>query len=192
MWKYFYNLLLEFDKSISIIEGGKLLKNSTGRKLLEQIYGKGCFMERAGIREITPEQEQKLRKIKGFKKIDRTISYHHIKERSIGGEVSVENGANLAVYNHQWLHEQPPEVRKQINKKLQDFKYLVDSLSMVVDKHGMNIIDKKTFSMDNSEPLVIPVKTYKVVKEGDTIKRDFNRAKIKKETQKMIEEELYR
>ena len=60
------------------------MKNSTGRKLLEQRYGKGCFMERAGIRKITPEQEEKYKKIFGFKKLDRTISYHHIKERSKG------------------------------------------------------------------------------------------------------------
>ena len=32
------------------------MKNSTGRKLLEQRYGKGCFMERAGIRKITPNE----------------------------------------------------------------------------------------------------------------------------------------
>lgn len=51
---------------------------------MEQRYGKGCFMERAGIRKITPEQEKKLKKIKGYKKIDRTISYHHIKQRSQG------------------------------------------------------------------------------------------------------------
>lgn len=67
------------------IKGVLLLKNSTGRKLLEERYGKGCFMERAGIRKITPEQEEKYKKIFGFKKLDRTISYHHIKERSKGG-----------------------------------------------------------------------------------------------------------
>lgn len=38
------------------------MKNSTGRRLLEQRYGKGCFMERAGIRIITEEEEQKLKK----------------------------------------------------------------------------------------------------------------------------------
>ena len=93
------------------------MKNSTGRKLLEQKYGKGCFMERAGIRKITPTEEKKLKKIKGYKKLDRTISYHHIKEKSKGGEVSIDNGANLAVYNHQWLHQQPPEIIEDIKKR---------------------------------------------------------------------------
>ena len=32
------------------------MKNRQGRKILEQIYGEGCFMERAGIRKITPEE----------------------------------------------------------------------------------------------------------------------------------------
>ena len=37
--------------------------------MLEARYGKGCFMERAGIRKISKEEEQKmLRTIKGFKK----------------------------------------------------------------------------------------------------------------------------
>ena len=98
------------------------MKNRTCRKLLEQRYGKGCFMERAGIRKITLEEEQELKKIKGYKKFNRQITYHHIKQKSLGGEVSISNGANLAAYNHEWLHQQPPEVIDEINQKLQDFK----------------------------------------------------------------------
>ena len=99
------------------------MKNRQGRKILEQIYGEGCFMERAGIRKITPEEEKLFKKtIKGFKKLDRTITYHHIRERHNGGKVTIENGANLAAYNHAWLHQQSPEVRNSINRQLQEFK----------------------------------------------------------------------
>ena len=66
------------------------MKNKTGKRLLEKRYGKGCFMERAVIRERTPEQEAEYRRtIRGFKKLDRTITYHHIKEKRNGGKVSI-------------------------------------------------------------------------------------------------------
>ena len=42
------------------------MKNKEGRKLLEEKYGEGCFMERAGIRKITPAQEQKMKRTKAF------------------------------------------------------------------------------------------------------------------------------
>lgn len=167
------------------------MKNSTGRKLLEQRYGKGCFMERAGIRKITPEQEKKLKKIKGYKKIDRTISYHHIKQRSQGGEVSIENGANLAVYNHEWLHRQPPEVIDSINRRLQEFKISIDLAEMRIDKEGVKAKRITMFNFDSHDCLEIPLYD-NTEKDLERKKGKFNRAKVKRETEKIIEEELYK
>lgn len=167
------------------------MKNSTGRKLLEQRYGKGCFMERAGIREITPEEEIKLRKITGYKKLDRTISYHHIKEKSKGGEVSIDNGANLAVYNHEWLHQQPPEIIEDINNKLQDFKASIDLARLEIGEEGLNIEKVLSMNFDMEDTISIPL--YDNTPEiQEKRHKKFNRAEVKRETSKLIEEELYR
>lgn len=170
------------------------MKNSTGRMLLEQRYGKGCFMERAGIRKITPEQEKELRRtIKGFKKLDRRITYHHIKEKCKGGEVSVENGANLAAYNHEWLHRQSPEVKDEINRQLQEFKLNIDLAVLEARKNGLQI-ETKSIIPDFSETIEIPV--YDMPKRkgrhGKKKQQDFNRAKVKRETEQMIKEEFER
>lgn len=168
------------------------MKNSTGRKLLEERYGKGCFMERAGIRKITKEQEQQMkRKIKGFKKLNRQITYHHIKEKSKGGEVSIENGANLAAYNHEWLHKQPPEVVREVNKKLQEFKESIDLMSLEVDDNGVKVEKISSLKFDMSDCISIPVYSDPVINE-EKGKKAFNRAKVKKETQDLIDEELGR
>lgn len=167
------------------------MKNSTGRKLLEQRYGKGCFMERAGIREITPEEETKLRKITGYKKLDRTISYHHIKEKSKGGEASIDNGANLAVYNHEWLHQQPPEIIEDINNKLQDFKASIDLARLEIGEEGLNIEKVLSMNFDMEDTISIPL--YDNTPEiQEKRHKKFNRAEVKRETSKLIEEELYR
>ncbi len=167
------------------------MKNSTGRKLLEQKYGTGCFMERAGIRKITPEEEKAFKKIKGFKKFDRTISYHHIRERSKGGEVSIENGANLAVYNHQWLHQQPPEVIAAINNRLQQFKWEIDMAKIQVTDRGVETDKLKSFEIDMSDTIDIPLYD-NTIEDIEKRHKKFNRAEIKRETLKQIEEELYR
>ena len=167
------------------------MKNSTGRKLLEQRYGKGCFMERAGIRKINPTEEKKLKKIKGYKKLDRTISYHHIKEKSKGGEVSIDNGANLAVYNHQWLHQQPPEVIEDINNKLQDFKASIDLARLEIGEEGLNIEKVLSINFDIEDTISIPLYDNTPEIEEKRHKK-FNRAEVKRETSKLIEEELYR
>lgn len=166
------------------------MKNKEGRKLLEEKYGEGCFMERAGIRKITPAQEQKMKRtIKGFKKLDRTISYHHIKERKDGGKVTIENGANLAAYNHAWLHQQSPEVKAEINRKLQEFK-------MSIDIAEISCEDK--VASKNSQHIEFDLTEYTSIKAYDNTEKDeerrrrkFERAKKKRETMRMVEDELY-
>lgn len=158
--------------------------------MLEQIYGEGCFMERAGIRCITSEEEQMMKKrIKGFKKLDRTISYHHIRERHEGGKVTIENGANLAAYNHAWLHQQSPEVKNSINRQLQEFKMSIVKMSF--DETGLReeiIADQVPLKQDK----YISIKAYDNTEyDLEKRKQKFNRAKAKQETQKLIDEILY-
>lgn len=168
------------------------MKNKTGRILLEQRYGKGCFMERAGIRKITPEEEKELkRKIRGFKKLRRGITYHHIKQRKDGGEVSIENGANIAEYNHEWLHKQSPEVRDEINRRLQEFKLKIDLANMRTTQSGIKCESAQTIDLDLDD--TITIKAYdNTEKDIEKRKQRFNRAKSKRETKLIIDEELYR
>lgn len=60
------------------------MSNKKARQELERIYGKGCMMEKAGIR-----------KIKGIKKQDRQITYHHLRPKHLGGQATVENRSKL-------------------------------------------------------------------------------------------------
>ena len=166
------------------------MKNKTGKKLLEKRYGKGCFMERAGIREITPEQEAEYKRtIRGFKKLDRTITYHHIREKRNGGKVSIENGANLAAYNHQWFNAQTPEVQAKINNQLQQFKFKIDMVRMAVGDEGLEF-DKINVDIDMSDTIEIPVYDNSILEEKEVKRPKFNRAKVKRQTQKLIEEDI--
>lgn len=56
------------------------MSNKKARQALEKIYGKGCMMEKAGIRKIT-----------GVKKQNRQITYHHLRPKHLGGQATVEN-----------------------------------------------------------------------------------------------------
>lgn len=56
------------------------MSNKKARQALEKLYGKGCMMERAGIRKIA-----------GVKKQDRQITYHHLRPKRLGGQATVEN-----------------------------------------------------------------------------------------------------
>ena len=93
--------------------------NKSARIELERIYGKGCMIERAGIRYIPVE---KRRKIKGYSRDQEKLTYHHILERKDGGKATVENGAEVKAYNHAWLHSLPEDKKQEVNQKLQDFK----------------------------------------------------------------------
>ena len=166
------------------------MKNKTGKRLLEKRYGKGCFMERAGIREITPEQEAEYRRtIRGFKKLDRTITYHRIREKSNGRKVSIENGANLAAYNDQWFNTQSPEVQAKINNQLQQFKFKIDMVRMSVGDDGLEF-DKINVDVDMSDTIEIPVYDNSVLEEKEFKRPKFNRAQVKRQTQRLIEEDI--
>lgn len=168
------------------------MKNSECRRLLEKRYGKGCFMERAGIRKITPEEEEKMKRtIKGFKRLDRRMTYHHIKEKSRGGKATIENGANLAAYNHQWLHQQPEDVKDEINERLQAFKFEIDTAILQAKENGVEVEGSQEIQIDFGDTFDIPV--YDVPKDRRKKKAgEFNRAKVKRETQKIVDEEFNR
>ena len=155
------------------------MKNREARNLLKEIYGDGCFMERAGIR------------IRKAKTLDRTISYHHLKRRCDGGETSIENGANLANYNHQWLHEQSEKTQREINQILKDFKYRLDLARLEINENRIKI---KKIDLDsiNSEIITIPAFDNSKLSEKEYYRLMYLRKKANNSIYKRKEEEYER
>ena len=158
--------------------------NKRARMKLERIYGKICMIEAAGIRCI-PISER--RKIKGYKKYDDMITFHHIREKCKGGDATPDNGALVKGYNHQWLHSLPEEEKQAVNKKLIEFK--ISALAFT--EKGIQPTSQPvtlTLDVDSSDCITIPV--YDVTKEDLAKRKKFNRARVKRETEQFIEEEL--
>lgn len=133
------------------------MSNKKARQALERIYGKGCMMERAGIRKIV-----------GVKKQDRQITYHHLRPKRLGGQATVENGANLAKYNHEWLEKLSVQQREKINEKLRAYK------ASVIEFNTDGVVQAKEISIDMTECIEIPLK--------------YNRAKLKQDLRRRLEE----
>ena len=133
------------------------MSNKKARQELERIYGKGCMMEKAGIRKIT-----------GVKKQDRQITYHHLRPKRLGGQATVENGANLAKYNHEWLEKLSVQQREKINNQLRAYK------ASIIEFNTDGVIQAKEISIDMSDCIEIPLK--------------YNRAKLKRDLRKRLEE----
>lgn len=93
--------------------------NSSARKRLQRVFGKICFIEELGIRNIPMEER---RKIKGYNKYQDKITYHHIKEKSKGGKATFENGALIKGYNHSWFHTLSEADKQKINNAMLEFK----------------------------------------------------------------------
>ena len=156
--------------------------NKNARQRLEKIFGKICMIEEIGIRKIPKEQR---RKIKGYTKYDDVITYHHIKEKHEGGKATEENGALIKGYNHRWLHTLPEEQKEKINNSIIEFK------ATVLQTTGKTIQADSKLSITLEEPSddFITIQLEDITPEIQN-KRHFNRAKIKRETQRRIEQEL--
>lgn len=158
--------------------------NKKARQALERIYGKGCFIERMGIRSIA-----------GAKTIDKQITYHHLRKREHGGETSVENGANLAWGNHKWLHSLPPKKQADLNNQIRAWKlnFLVMNGRGEVQNGG-----QLTFPHLTSADDCIIIEAEDTTKEQyeeleqqkEQRKRKFNRAQVKREWKKQMKEDL--
>lgn len=100
------------------------MKNKTIRTIMQMLYGKECFVEKLGIR------------ICGAKTLDHTITYHHITPVAEGGETTIQNGALIARYNHDWLHKEPIYIQDEINEMFQDYKSNCKFAKLIVREDG--------------------------------------------------------
>lgn len=162
--------------------------NKGVRQALIRKFGKICMIEEAGIRKIPLSQRRKL---KGYKKSDDQITYHHLRAKRNGGKATEENGALVKGYNHQWLERLPEEEREAINNRLREFK--LNFSGIAITDNGIETIESGIipleFDFKDNDTIVIPVfdnqKSDKKKKQ-----KPKTRAQIKKETQERIAEDL--
>lgn len=159
--------------------------NKSARQELERLFGKKCMIEELGIRYI-PKKER--RKIKGYTKYDECLTFHHIKEKHNGGKSTAENGALVRGYNHRWLHSLPDYQKEQINQALQQYKLTLLAKRLEADESGQirEVTAEIPLEFDTKDFIEIPIFDTKEKPQ----KRKFNRAKVKREFQKQVDEAL--
>ena len=177
--------------------------NSKARRRLEKIYGKGCMFKKAHIEEQI-EALQTKRVIKSYKvflketrytgkkirQLEGNMTYHHLRHRSEGGKTDVENGAIVNEMAHRYIHSLPREDEEVINNMLRKFK--IQGGTLIATEQGLQIQDSFGIDLDyelNDED-VITIPVYDNTKEDYIKRQKFNRAKVKRETQRFIDDEL--
>lgn len=147
-------------------------KNTKVKRKLIALYGAECFIDKLHLRP--PEDKPRRYTSKGELKRMKTLTYHHMKERSKGGPTTIENGAILSVENHEWFNKQPPEVQAELNKRFKEYKEY-----------------KVVYSDDVKVDFEIHATIFEI-DERARIKPQYNRAKEKEKLRRRIEEEYDR
>lgn len=88
-----------------------MASNKATRELMYQLYGKKCM--HCGY---TPKGSHTKKKCKN------PLTYHHMIEKSKGGETSVENGAILCTRCHTWFNQQNTHTQQQLNDSFRKYK----------------------------------------------------------------------
>jgi len=145
--------------------------NKSAKNKLIELYGEECFIEKLHLR---PKGCKEKYKSKGQYKRMKQLTYHHIVKKEHGGRATVENGALLSAENHSWLHKQTPTKQAELNRIFQEYKL------GILEMHNGRVIQSQVLDLDFNmqEYDVIPV-------YPDD--RKYNRAKVKKETERIIE-----
>lgn len=141
--------------------------NKNAKQELIKRYGAECFIEKLHLRKDTTPRRYTS---KGQKKRMKQLTYHHIKMKKDGGKATVENGALLSAENHSWFHQQSPQAQGYMNAMFQEYKKQADECTVVfVDELDL--------------PFEVRTIEFSIDERGK-----FNRAKEKRETQKIIDE----
>lgn len=149
--------------------------NKRAKEELIRRYGAECFIEKLKLRK---DLGKKRYKGKGQKARMKQLTYHHIKMKKDGGKATVENGALLSAENHAWFHQQTQQDQSRMNEMFQEYKKQYQECQVVF--------------VDDLE-LSFQVKVMEFhIDEREQKKEKYNRAKEKREFQKMVDEELDR
>ena len=72
-----------------------------------------------GYKVFVSEKRYKAKKIR---KLETTMTYHHLEHNADGGKTNVENGAVVNELAHRYLHSLPRQDEEIINDMLRDYK----------------------------------------------------------------------
>ncbi|MGN1327648.1 MAG: hypothetical protein ACI4VQ_06225 [Clostridia bacterium] len=144
--------------------------NKRAKQRLIELYGEECFIDKLHLRK----GNNKKYKSNGQRKRMKQLTYHHIIKKENGGKATVENGALLSAENHEWFNQQSPIEQARLNNIFQQYKM------GILEINNGKIINSEIIHINSTkeEYITIPL-------EPDD--RQYNRAKIKRETQKMID-----
>ena len=142
------------------------MSNKRVKQKLIELYGEQCFIDKLHLR-IDTEPRKYISK--GQRKKMKQLTYHHIKEKSEGGQATVENGALLSAENHAWFNKQSKEAQEEMNKKFQQYKEC---------------------KVEYSNNVNLSVKVNAIIfKPTEIEKRKYNRAKEKREWKRKVDQE---
>lgn len=108
-----------------------------------------------------------------------------------GGSTTIYNGANVSTIAHQYLHSLPRDQEEIINNELRRFKYNIDMARMSIGDQQLSFdkinLSDNAFNMEDT--LTIALEDDLEI-EDEVLKKKpkFNRAKTKRQFQRMIEE----
>lgn len=138
-------------------------KNGEKKDELKKLYGDGCFYLRGNIdKKIkgkvikTYKEYKKTVRFKG-KNIESQITFHHLRHKSEHGETTVENGANLCLGVHRYIHTLPREQEEIINNELRKFKYNIDVACLRIQDNQIEIQDKSSIDFNKSDIIELDV-----------------------------------
>lgn len=143
--------------------------NKSAKNKLIELYGEECFINKLHLR---PGGYKEKYKSKGQYKRMKQLTYHHIVKKEHGGRATVENGALLSAENHAWFHKQTAIEQARLNDIFQQYKL------GILEMNNGRVVQAQVLDFNMQEYDVIPL-------QPDD--RVYNRAKVKRETEKAIE-----
>lgn len=168
-------------------------KNKRIRENLERIYGKGCMFQKACIAEAIEKMggiktykkfiEERHYSLKEIRRLEATMTLHHLKHRSEGGPTTEENGAVINELAHRYEHALPRHHEEIINNMLRDYKHRV-----IRDGRQYDLIPLR---LEDEIDVDFEIKTAEILFSDEIRpKEKFNRAKEKRKFEKRVQEEL--
>lgn len=159
--------------------------NKKVREALESVYGRRCMFKMAkiaerieavgGIKTYKKFLEEKRYTLKDIKKLEKILTYHHLRHKFEGGKATIENGAEINSLAHTYMHSLPREHEEVINNMLREYK---NSMECTVE-----FVDNLDFPYTINTTVFVPDELGKK-------KQKYNRTKEKRKWQEEIEEEL--
>ena len=148
--------------------------NKSARQQLIRRYGSIDFLDKLKIKVPSSVRYKSKGQLKKMKQ----LTYHHIKERSKGGETTIENGALLTWEHHEWFHQQSSEIQQELNSAFQELKRRIDRSKKV----SIMFVEEEELDF----PFMINLMKISVDKQGRI--KAYNRSKKKRENKKEIDE----